>query len=46
MDAGTAQASEGSFSEEDSPMSDVMEPMIHEDQLRSHESKLEPKPDR
>src|SRR5438270_9031478 len=30
---------------EDSPMSDVMEPMIHEDQLPGHESKLEPKPD-
>jgi NAD(P)-dependent dehydrogenase (short-subunit alcohol dehydrogenase family) len=26
-------------------MSDVMEPMIHEDQLPGHESKLEPKPD-
>jgi len=26
-------------------MSDVMEPMIHEDRLPGHESKLEPKPD-
>ncbi|HUP67167.1 MAG TPA: SDR family oxidoreductase [Sphingomicrobium sp.] len=26
-------------------MSDVMEPMIHEDQLPGHESKLQPKPD-
>ena len=26
-------------------MSDVMEPMIHEDQLPGHESRLEPKPD-
>jgi NAD(P)-dependent dehydrogenase (short-subunit alcohol dehydrogenase family) len=26
-------------------MSDVMEPMIHEDQLPGHESKLKPKPD-
>ena len=26
-------------------MSDVMEPMIHEDQLPGHESTLEPKPD-
>ena len=26
-------------------MSEVMEPMIHEDQLPGHESKLEPKPD-
>src|SRR3954449_3415956 len=26
-------------------MSDIMEPMIHEDQLPGHESKLEPKPD-
>jgi NAD(P)-dependent dehydrogenase (short-subunit alcohol dehydrogenase family) len=26
-------------------MSDVMEPMVHEDQLPGHESKLEPKPD-
>lgn len=26
-------------------MSDVMEPMIHEDQLPGHESQLEPKPD-
>ena len=26
-------------------MSDVMEPMIHEDDLPGHESKLEPKPD-
>jgi NAD(P)-dependent dehydrogenase (short-subunit alcohol dehydrogenase family) len=26
-------------------MSDVIEPMIHEDQLPGHESKLEPKPD-
>ena len=26
-------------------MSDVMEPMIHEDQLPGHESELEPKPD-
>lgn len=26
-------------------MSDVVEPMIHEDQLPGHESKLEPKPD-
>src|SRR5690242_4513325 len=26
-------------------MSDVMEPMIREDQLPGHESKLEPKPD-
>ena len=26
-------------------MSDVMEPMIHEDQLPGRESKLEPKPD-
>jgi NAD(P)-dependent dehydrogenase (short-subunit alcohol dehydrogenase family) len=26
-------------------MSDVMEPMIHEDQLPGHESKLEPKPE-
>ena len=26
-------------------MSDVMEPMIHEDQLPGHESKLDPKPD-
>jgi NAD(P)-dependent dehydrogenase (short-subunit alcohol dehydrogenase family) len=26
-------------------MADVMEPMIHEDQLPGHESKLEPKPD-
>src|ERR1044071_7052557 len=26
-------------------MSDVMEPMIHEDSLPGHESKLEPKPD-
>src|SRR3954467_11911612 len=25
--------------------SDVMDPMIHEDQLPGHESKLEPKPD-
>src|SRR4051812_34369705 len=30
---------------EDSPMSDVMEPMIREDQLPGHESKLEPRPD-
>jgi NAD(P)-dependent dehydrogenase (short-subunit alcohol dehydrogenase family) len=27
------------------PMSDVMEPMIHQDQEPGHESKLEPKPD-
>lgn len=26
-------------------MSDVMEPMVHEDQLPGHESRLEPKPD-
>src|SRR5918997_100098 len=26
-------------------MSDVMEPMVHEDQLPGHESELEPKPD-
>jgi len=26
-------------------MSDLMEPMIHEDQLPGHESQLEPKPD-
>src|SRR6059058_955599 len=26
-------------------MSDVMEPMIHEDQLPGHESQLQPKPD-
>src|SRR5215212_3294285 len=26
-------------------MSDVMEPMVHEDALPGHESKLEPKPD-
>ena len=26
-------------------MSDVMEPMIHEDRLPGHESELEPKPD-
>src|SRR3954471_12192390 len=26
-------------------MSDVMEPMIHEDQLPGHESELKPKPD-
>src|SRR3954464_15811618 len=26
-------------------MSDVMEPMIHEDQLPGHESELDPKPD-
>jgi hypothetical protein len=26
-------------------MSDVMEPMIHEDRLPGHESQLEPKPD-
>ena len=26
-------------------MSDVVEPMVHEDQLPGHESKLEPKPD-
>src|SRR5689334_21562920 len=26
-------------------MSDVMEPMVHEDQLAGHESQLEPKPD-
>ena len=26
-------------------MSEVMEPMIHEDGLPGHESKLEPKPD-
>ena len=26
-------------------MSDVVEPMIHEDQLPGHESELEPKPD-
>ena len=26
-------------------MSDVMEPMVHEDQLPGHESQLEPKPD-
>src|SRR5215211_7943157 len=26
-------------------MSDVMEPMIHEDRLPGHESRLEPKPD-
>src|SRR5919205_1210232 len=26
-------------------MSDVIEPMIHEDELPGHESKLEPKPD-
>ena len=26
-------------------MSEVMEPMIHEDQLPGHESELEPKPD-
>src|SRR5437588_10362209 len=26
-------------------MSEVMEPMVHEDQLPGHESKLEPKPD-
>src|SRR5438874_13084511 len=26
-------------------MSDVIEPMIHEDQLPGHESKLDPKPD-
>src|SRR4051795_2664318 len=26
-------------------MSEVMEPMIHEDRLPGHESKLEPKPD-
>ena len=26
-------------------MSDVMEPMVHEDRLPGHESKLEPKPD-
>ena len=26
-------------------MPEVMEPMIHEDQLPGHESKLEPKPD-
>ena len=26
-------------------MAEVMEPMIHEDQLPGHESKLEPKPD-
>src|SRR5919206_2387861 len=26
-------------------MSDVMEPMIHEDELPGHESELEPKPD-
>lgn len=26
-------------------MSDIMEPMIHEDQLPGHESRLEPKPD-
>src|SRR4029079_11369013 len=26
-------------------MSDVMEPMIHEDRLPGHESKLEPKPE-
>src|ERR687889_964360 len=26
-------------------MSDIMEPMIHEDRLPGHESKLEPKPD-
>jgi hypothetical protein len=45
MDAGTTEASVGSSSEEDSPMSDVMEPMIHEDQLPGHESKLDPKPD-
>src|SRR5437763_4892171 len=30
---------------EDSPMSDAMEPMIHEDKLPGHESELEPKPD-
>src|SRR3954467_15100989 len=45
MDVGTAQPSEGSSGEEDSCMSEVMEPMIHEDQLPGHESKLEPKPD-
>jgi NAD(P)-dependent dehydrogenase (short-subunit alcohol dehydrogenase family) len=45
MNAGTAQASKGSSSKEDSPMSDVMEPMIHEDQLPGHESELTPKPD-
>jgi NAD(P)-dependent dehydrogenase (short-subunit alcohol dehydrogenase family) len=45
MDAGTPEAPAGSSFEEDSPMSDVMEPMIHEDQLPGHESKLEPKPD-
>ena len=46
MDAGTAAASAGSSSaKEDSPISEVMEPMIHEDQLPGHESKLEPKPD-
>ena len=26
-------------------MSDVIEPMVHEDQLPGHESRLEPKPD-
>src|SRR3954464_5970698 len=26
-------------------MSDIMEPMVHEDQLPGHESELEPKPD-
>ena len=26
-------------------MSEVMEPMIHEDRLPGHESRLEPKPD-
>ena len=26
-------------------VSDVMEPMVHEDQLPGHESQLEPKPD-
>src|ERR671917_1984881 len=26
-------------------MSDVMEPMVHEDELPGHESELEPKPD-
>src|SRR3954471_7029774 len=26
-------------------MSDVVEPMVHEDQLPGHESQLEPKPD-
>jgi NAD(P)-dependent dehydrogenase (short-subunit alcohol dehydrogenase family) len=45
VNAGTASLLGGSSPRGEIAMSDVMEPMVHEDQEPGHESRLEPKPD-